>query len=89
MNEALDVGNWADDSEYRRQRDWWWSTLKILRAEWLQSSVRLARDSRDSDFDTWVLDTQGVQIVYTNGLIAGHYEIADEKKHLVFLLKYI
>jgi hypothetical protein len=81
MNEALDVGNWADDSEYRRQRDWWWSTLKILRSEWVRSSV--------GDFDTWVLDTHGVQIVYTNGLIAGHYEIADEKKHLVFLLKYI
>jgi hypothetical protein len=81
MNEALDVGNWADDSEYRRQRDWWWATLKTLRSEWVRSSV--------GDFDTWVLDTQGVQIVYTNGLIAGHYEIADEKKHLVFLLKYI
>jgi hypothetical protein len=70
-----------EDRDRYARKVWWWSTLKTLRSEWVRSRV--------SDFDTWVLDTHGVQIVYTNGLIAGHYEIADEKKHLVFLLKYI
>lgn len=81
MNEAMDVGNWMDDSEYRRNRDWWWATLRTLRGEWMAADT--------TDFDAWVAVTHGVRIVYTNGLIAGHYEIADEKKHLVFLLKYL
>ena len=82
MNEAMDVGNWADDSDYRRTRDWWWSTLRTLRSEWRGLDV--------TDFDIWVRDTHGVEIVYDGGgLIAGHYEIADEVKHLVFLLRYL
>jgi hypothetical protein len=67
-------------TEYRQNRHWWWKTLRTLKDEWFPL------DSKD--FDTWVKDTHGVRIVYTNGLIAGHYEIADEMKHLVFILRY-
>lgn len=82
MNEAMDINNWRDDSDdYRAHRDWWWSTLRILRRSWLNTET--------GDFDAWLAETYGVTIVYdSGGLISDRYEVCDSPKHLIFLLKY-
>ncbi len=69
----------ADRDRYAK-RTWYWRTLIKLRGEWLKSDTR--------DFDEWMVDNHGVRIIYYNGMIDGDYEIADEKKHLVFILRY-
>lgn len=68
------------DRDRYAKRVWYWGTLDKLRGEWLKSDTR--------DFDEWMVDNHGVRIIYYNGMISSLYEIADEKKHLVFILRY-
>lgn len=70
------------DSYYETQKkwNWYWGTLNKLRAEWLKGDTQ--------DFDEWMVNNHGVRIIYYDGMITGTYEIADEVKHLVFLLRY-
>ncbi len=84
MNEALDMDNWRDESQdARERRNWWWQTLRTLKQQW-------AGDAADGpQFDGWVADTHGITVLRDGqGNILGDYEITDEGKHLVFLLKY-
>ena len=82
MNEALDMDNWKDESQdARERRNWWWQTLQKLNFEF--------RSSDGAAFDEWVADTHGVKVLRDPmGNFLGDYTISDEKKHLVFLLKY-
>ncbi len=82
MNEALDMNNWKDESEdTRKRRNWWWQTLQKLSFEF--------RSSDSVAFDKWISDTHGIKVLRdTYGNFLGHHEIDDEKKYMVFLLKY-
>lgn len=68
------------DRDRYNKRMWYWATLNKLRAEWMKGDAQ--------DFDEWMVDNHGVRIVYSGGMISGTYEIADDVKHLVFLLRY-
>jgi hypothetical protein len=69
------------DRDWRTKRMWWWQTLQKLAFE---SGV-----TNSVQFDMWVSDTHGVKILRDPmGNFLGHYEIDDEMKHIVFLLKY-
>ena len=69
------------DRDRWAKRYWWWQTLQKLSFEF-QSSDSAA-------FDKWVSDTHGVKILRDpSGNFLGDYDIDDEMKHMVFLLKY-
>jgi hypothetical protein len=66
---------------------WWWRTLFTLKREY-ESSLH-SFDSIATDFDWWLAANHGVGLNRdTDGDIMVEYTITDEKKHLVFLLKY-
>lgn len=70
----------ADRDRYFK-RDWWWRTLRKLSDEF-GSADRIA-------FEKWVSDIHGIKILRDSGDdILGEYEIDDEMKYMVFLLKY-
>jgi hypothetical protein len=69
------------DRDWRTKRMWWWQTLQKLSFEF--------KSSDGAAFDMWVSDTHGIKILRDPmGNFLGHYEIDDEMKHIVFLLKY-
>jgi hypothetical protein len=74
-----------EDRDRYYRKVWWWQTLRTLRSEWVRSTV----GDFDTYFDTWVLDTHGITVLRDRqGNILDEYTISDEKKHLVFILKY-
>ncbi len=87
MNEATDnlcATVYHADQDYRRKRDWWWQTVMTLNLEWS------LKPDKVGDFYEWMSDTHGVKMLRDNqGNILGDYDISDEKKHLVFILKYL
>ena len=67
---------------------WWWRTLFAIKREY-DSSHRHPINLDTPDFDWWLAANHGVGLNRdTDGYIMVEYTITDEKKHLVFLLKY-
>jgi hypothetical protein len=80
MNEVYDDKT-ISDSRLKERRDQWWNILWTVR--------RKFRNNGASDFDTWLTETYGVKIVYTScGMISPEYEVVDEEKFILLLLKY-
>ena len=71
-----------------RQRDWWWKTLRTLRNEFGDGTTGALIKPITQDFERWLTSTYGISIKYSGGMISQDYEIVDEVKHTVFLLKY-
>lgn len=93
MNEALNLNNWRDESEAaRRSRDWWWAILKTLRRKHGWRPVFGGDGSGrgwSDEFNDWLAEEHGIQMTFTSeGMISERFEIVDEAKYLVFLLKY-
>ena len=78
----LNMDHWRDESgAIRRKRDWWWKVLWACREECSAAGGDKLND--------WMKETYGVEICYdSGGGILGNYNVTDEKKHLVFLLKF-
>jgi hypothetical protein len=71
-----------EDRDRWTKRNWWWQTLQKLSFEF--------RSSDSVAFDKWVLDTHGIKILRDrSGNFLSDYDIDDEMKHIVFLLKYV
>jgi hypothetical protein len=85
MNEVYDDKT-ISDSRLKERRDQWWNILWTVRRKFRNND---ASDFDASDFDTWLLETYGVKIVYTSGgMISPEYEVVDEEKFILLLLKY-
>jgi hypothetical protein len=70
------------DRDRWAKRMWWWQTLQKLSFEFGSSD--------SAAFDKWVSDTQGIKILRDpSGNFLAAYDIDDEMKHIVFLLKYV
>lgn len=68
----------------RKRRNDFWETLKKLRKEF--QSENLVYDA--FKFEKWVVEKYGIQLNFVEGNIGGDYQIVDEQKHLVYLLKF-
>jgi hypothetical protein len=61
-----------------------WKTLRKANDDYLSIDV-----AGDGTFKEFMLYNYGIQLFYDeNGNIAAHFEITDEHKHLLFVLKY-
>jgi len=72
------------DIKFRINRDKFWRQLKNLRTEYNEKFENFDNDT----FMKWIEDTYGLRIIMNNSYITDKYDIVDEKKHLVFLLKF-
>lgn len=79
-----------DDPEidFRRRRWEYWSALKKVRQEYLADLAQLDGQFDAYDFETYITENYGVRLNIVDGNITDGYQIIDEKKYLVFLLKF-
>jgi hypothetical protein len=75
-----------DDPEIDKRRNRWnyWEALKKVRKEYMEQN----REFDAYDFEDYLIGQYGVRMNIVNGNITDGYEIVDEKKYLIFLLKF-
>ena len=65
--------------EQRRRRDEHWARLK---------RARLDSDGISGNYPDWLEEQYGLRVHIENSMITDDYTIVDEKKYLLYLLKY-
>ena len=74
-----------DDIEKRKTRWKYWQNLKNLKLEFINETG--SRDHRE--YTKWLINKYGFQPIETNqGMMTDDYKVLDEKKFLVYILKY-
>jgi len=75
-----------DDPEIEKRRNRWnyWEALKKVRKEYMGQNSEFDA----YDFEDYLTGQYGVKMNIVNGNITDGYEIVDEKKYLIFLLKF-
>jgi hypothetical protein len=68
----------------RKRRNGFWETLKILRVEYQTEHT----DFDAYAFEEWMADKYGIQLNFVDGYLGGDYQVVDEKKYLVYVLKF-
>ena len=81
------IQDYDDDDpliEQRRKRWDYWAALKLVRKEYMEQN----KDFDAYDFEDYIIGQYGIRMNIVNGNITDGYEIVDEKKYLIFLLKF-
>jgi hypothetical protein len=75
-----------DDPEIERRKNRWnyWEALKKIRKEYMEQN----KEFDAYDFEDYLVGQYGLKMNIVNGNITDGYEIVDEKKYLIFLLKF-
>jgi hypothetical protein len=75
-----------DDPNIDQRRNRWnyWEALKKVRKEYMAQN----KEFDAYDFEDYLIGQYGVKMNIVNGKITDGYEIVDEKKYLIFLLKF-
>ena len=75
-----------DDPEIDKRRNRWnyWEALKKVRKEYMEQN----HEFDAYDFEDYLIGQYGLKMNIVNGNITDGYEIVDEKKYLIFLLKF-
>ena len=70
--------------EQRKKRWDYWAALKLVRKEYMAQN----KEFDAYDFEDYLIGQYGIRMNIVNGNITDGYEIVDEKKYLIFLLKF-
>jgi hypothetical protein len=75
-----------DDPEIEKRKNRWnyWEALKKVRKEYMDQN----KEFDAYDFEDYLVGQYGLQMNIVNGNITDGYDIVDEKKYLIFLLKF-
>jgi hypothetical protein len=75
-----------DDPNIVQRRNRWnyWEALKKVRKEYMAQNSEFDA----YDFEDYLIGQYGIKMNIVNGNITDGYEIVDEKKYLIFLLKF-
>ena len=75
-----------DDPEIDKRKNRWnyWEALKKVRKEYMTQNTEFDA----YDFEDYLVGQYGLKMNIVNGNITDGYEIVDEKKYLIFLLKF-
>ena len=75
-----------DDPKIDKRRNRWnyWEALKKVRKEYMEQN----KEFDAYDFEDYLIGQYGLKMNIVNGNITDGYEIVDEKKYLIFLLKF-
>ena len=75
-----------DDPNIDQRRNRWnyWEALKKVRKEYMAQN----KEFDAYDFEDYLIGQYGIKMNIVNGNITDGYEIIDEKKYLIFLLKF-
>lgn len=72
--------------DFRKKRWNYWAALKKVRVEYMQDAKNGQFDAYD--FEDYIEKKYGIKMQIVNGNITDGYKIMDEKKYIVFLLKF-
>jgi hypothetical protein len=89
VNIPKDFQDYDDDGpemEFRKKRWDYWAALKQIRREYLQDAATVDFDAYD--FEDYIEANYGIKMNIVDGNITDGYKVMDEKKYLIFLLKY-
>lgn len=75
-----------DDPNIDQRKNRWnyWEALKKVRKEFMAQN----KEFDAYDFEDYLIGQYGIRMHIVNGNITDGYEIVDEKKYLIFLLKF-
>jgi hypothetical protein len=75
-----------NDPEIEKRKNRWnyWEALKKVRKEYMAQN----KEFDAYDFEDYLIGQYGIRMNIVNGNITDGYEIVDEKKYLIFLLKF-
>lgn len=75
-----------DDPEIEKRKNRWnyWEALKKVRKEYMNQN----KEFDAYDFEDYLVGQYGLKMNIVNGNITDGYEIVDEQKYLIFLLKF-
>ena len=69
--------------EDTQSRNRYWDMLGRARKDYYKDNPEV-----DTLFRSYMIDTYGLEVMYRDGFIIDEHKIVDEKKYLMFLLKY-
>jgi hypothetical protein len=72
--------------DFRKKRWDYWQALKKIRREYMEDTASIEFDAYD--FEDYIEANYGIKMNIVDGNITDGYKIMDEKKYLIFLLKY-
>lgn len=72
--------------EQRKKRWDYWAALKLVRKEYMDDAKNGEFDA--FDFEDYIEEKYGIKMNIVDGNITDGYKIMDEKKYIVFLLKF-
>ena len=81
------IQDYDDDDpniEQRKNRWNYWEALKKVRKEYIEQN----KEFDAYDFEDYLTGQYGLKMNIVNDNITDGYEIVDEKKYLIFLLKF-
>jgi hypothetical protein len=81
------IQDYDDDDpkiDFRKRRWDYWAALKLVRKEYMEQN----REFDAYGFEDYLVEKYGVKMNIVNGNITDGYQIVDEKKYLIFLLKF-
>jgi len=85
------IQDYDDDDpniEQRRKRWDYWAALKKIRKEYMEDVSNLNGQFDAYDFEDYIEANYGIKMNIVDGNITDGYKVMDEKKYLIFLLKY-
>ena len=91
MNIPKDFQDYDDDGpemEFRKNRWNYWEALKRIRKEYMQDIADLDGQFDAYDFEDYIEENYGIKMMIVNGNITDGYKVMDEKKYIIFLLKF-
>jgi hypothetical protein len=81
------IQDYDDDDpniDFRKRRWDYWAALKLVRREYMDQN----KEFDAYDFEDYLVGHYGLKMNIVGGNITDGYEIVDEKKYLIFLLKF-
>jgi hypothetical protein len=85
------IKDYDDDDpnlDFRKKRWDYWAALKLVRKEYMQDIADLGGQFDAYDFEDYIEANYGIKMNIVDGNITDGYKIMDEKKYIVFLLKF-
>jgi len=83
------IQDYNDDDpniNFRKKRWDYWAALKLVSKEYMQDAKNGQFDAYD--FEDYIEKKYGIKMQIVNGNITDGYKVMDEKKYLIFLLKF-
>lgn len=91
MKIPKDFRDYDDDGpemEFRNKRWDYWSALKLVRKEYMETLDALQGQFDAYDFEDYLEANYGLKMNIVDGNITDGYKIMDETKYTFFLLKF-